>query len=64
MKFKNRKLYPHGQNTSVYTIQLPKLVCEDMGLTKEDLIDIDYDDGIIVISKAEKEEPVEQDTVA
>lgn len=56
MKFESRKLYSHGQNDKVFLIQIPKLICEDMGLTKDTPIDIVYDNKKITIEKADIEE--------
>ena len=56
MKFESRKLYPHGQNDKVFLIQIPKLICEDMGLTKDTPIDILYDNEQIVIRKTDIKE--------
>lgn len=55
MKFENRKLYPHGQNTGVFLLQIPKLVCQDMNLTRESIVDVDYSDGKIIVSLAKQE---------
>ena len=56
MKFESRKLYSHGQNDKVFLIQIPKLICEDMGLTKDTPIDILYDHEQIVIRKTDIKE--------
>ncbi|MCM1003359.1 MAG: hypothetical protein NC408_03345 [Candidatus Gastranaerophilales bacterium] len=51
MKFESRKLYAHGQNDKVFLLQIPKLICTDMGLTKDTLVDMEYNDGQIIITK-------------
>ena len=56
MKFKNRKLYPHASNKTIFTMQIPKVICEDMGLTKDTEIEIDYVDGKFIVSKQEQTE--------
>lgn len=56
MKFKDRKLYSHGQNNGIFLLSLPKVICDDMGLTKDTLICIDYVDNKVIISKQEEEE--------
>ena len=56
MKFESRKLYSHGQNDKVFLIQIPKLICEDMRLTKDTPIDILYDNEQIVIRKTDIKE--------
>lgn len=53
MKFESRKLYAHGQNDKVFLLQIPKLICEDMGLTKDTLVNMEYKNGQIVIRKVE-----------
>lgn len=55
MKFESRKLYHHGQNKDIFLMQIPKMVCQDMGLTKDTLIDVYYDNGSIIIKKKETE---------
>lgn len=55
MKFESRKLYKHGQNKEVVLLQIPKLVCQDMGLTSDTLVDLNYTDNTIIISKAQQE---------
>lgn len=54
MKFESRKLYAHGQNASIFLLQIPKMICQDMGLTKESIVDIEYVDGKMIISKVEQ----------
>lgn len=56
MKFESRKLYPHGQNAGVFLLQIPKLIASDMQLTKDTLVNVDYVDGKIIISKVETKE--------
>lgn len=51
MIFESRKLYPHGQNTDIFLVQIPKLVSKDIGLTKETRVDITYDNDKIIITK-------------
>lgn len=53
MKFESRKLYAHGQNDKVFLLQIPKLICKDMGLTKDTLVNMEYKNGQIVIRKVE-----------
>lgn len=55
MKFEGRKLYKHSQSKDIYLVQLPKLVCQDMKLTKDDTLDLDYVDGKIILTKTEAE---------
>lgn len=54
MIFESRKLYAHGQNDKVFLVQIPKNVCVDMNLTKDTLVDINYIDNKIIISKVEE----------
>lgn len=56
MKFSKRKLYAHGQNKSICLLQIPKLICENLSLTSEDFVDIDFSDDKIVITKYSSEE--------
>ena len=60
MKFEKRKLYAHGQNASIVMMSIPKLVCEDMQLTKDTLVDLDYQPAekkvVITISEDSNEE--------
>lgn len=51
MIFESRKLYKHGQNKEVFLLQIPKLVCQDMGLTENTLVNLDYDKDKIIITK-------------
>jgi len=53
MKFRHRKLYRHSQNKSICLLQIPKIICEDLELTTNNIVDIDYEDKKIIISKAE-----------
>lgn len=55
MKFESRKLYSHGQSKEIFLLQIPKLVCQDLGLTKDTLMDVYYEDGNIIIKKKETE---------
>jgi len=55
MKFENRKLYPHGQNSGVFLLQIPKLICQDMQLTRDSIVDVDYSDNKIIVSLSNKE---------
>lgn len=54
MKFKGRKVYANGSTKSVYLMQIPKVVCEDMKLSRDTLIDVEYIDGKIIITKQEE----------
>lgn len=56
MKFKNRKVYANGTNKSVFLMQIPKVVCEDMQLSKDSIIDVEYIDGKIIITKQEEKQ--------
>lgn len=58
MKFESRKLYKHGQNKEVVLLQIPKLICQNMGLTSDTLVDLDYSDDKIIISKVESKEVI------
>lgn len=54
MIFESRKLYSHGQNENIFLLQIPKLVAQDMQLSKDTLVSLDYRDGKIIIEKQEK----------
>lgn len=56
MKFESRKLYAHGQNSKIFLLQIPKHICTDMGLTKDTLVDMEYKEGQIIITKVEEPE--------
>lgn len=56
MKFKNRKLYAHGQNPNVFILQIPKMICEDMSLSKDTPVDIYYEGSTIRIEKSTEEQ--------
>lgn len=43
MIFKNRKLYPHGQNKNIYLIQIPKVICDDLELKRDSKVCLSYD---------------------
>ena len=60
MIFKNRKLYAHGQKTGLFIMQIPKLVCDTLNLTKDTLIELDFNeaDGTMTIKKQEPEQEV------
>lgn len=60
MKFKSRKLYAHGQNPNIFTLQIPKVVCEDMSLSKDTLVDIYYEGNMIRIEKASESTTTEE----
>ena len=45
MKFKGRKVYQNGGNKNVFLMQIHRLICDDMGLTKDSIINIDYENG-------------------
>lgn len=51
MMFESRSLYAHGQNQGVYLIQIPKMICNDMQLTKDTKVNIEYNDNKIIIEK-------------
>lgn len=53
MKFENRKLYAHAQNSGVFLLQIPKLIVQDMQLSKETEVNIEYSDGMMIITKKE-----------
>lgn len=55
MKFESRKLYSHGQNEGVFLLSIPKLICQNMNLTKDTLITLDYNEtkNSITIKKME-----------
>lgn len=53
MKFENRKLYSHGQNKGIFLLQIPKVISNDMGLTKDSSLLIEYKDDKMVIIKEE-----------
>lgn len=61
MKFKGRKVYQNGGNKNVFLMQIPRLICDDMGLTKDSIIDIDYDNGEMKVTKQEPVECQEKD---
>lgn len=54
MIFESRKLYKHGQNKEVVLLQIPKMICQDMGLTSDTLVDLNYKDNTIIISKVKE----------
>jgi hypothetical protein len=56
MKFRNRKFYKHGVSKNIYLIQIPLQVCEDMGISKELLYDLEYKNGTIIVKLAEDNE--------
>lgn len=54
MLFKQRKLYKVGAKDARFLLALiPTVVCEDMELTKESLVDIEYDvvKKVVIIRK-------------
>lgn len=61
MKFKGRKVYANGGNKNVFLMQIPKVICEDMQLSKDSIIDVEYIDGKIIITKQEHTECQEKD---
>jgi len=61
MKFESRKLYKHGQNKEVVLLQIPKLICQDMGLTSDTLVDLNYKDNTIIISKVKEDDQCQED---
>lgn len=56
MKFRNRKFYKHGVNKGVFLVQIPLPVCEEMGIRKELLYDLEYKDNTIIIKFSEDNE--------
>ena len=56
-----RKIYENGGNKTVFQMQIPKIICEDMGLTKDSLIRVEYENGKMIVTKAEQEDTVEND---
>lgn len=55
MKFENRKLYSHGQNKGIFLLQIPKVISNDMGLTKDSILTIEYKDDKFIVTKDEKQ---------
>ena len=53
MIFESRSLYKHPQVEDIYSVQIPKVVCQNMGLTKGVKVDIAYEDNKVVITKHE-----------
>ena len=56
-----RNIYENGGNKSVFLMQIPKLICTDMGLTKDSMINIEYENGKMIVTKAEPESKPEND---
>ena len=56
-----RKIYENGGNKTVFQMQIPKIICEDMGLTKDSLIRVEYENGKMIVTKAEDTEVAKDD---
>lgn len=57
MNIGTRKVYTKGGNASILHMQIPKVICVDMGLNKDSLIRVDFEDNKMIVSKAEENDP-------
>jgi hypothetical protein len=60
MKLKGRKLYPHGQNSGIFLLQLPKAFTDDMEFSKDTTVTVEYEGGKLIITKDEEEQCQEE----